>query len=275
VTDKPEPTPLAATPPPDQRRRLLRGVAFAAGAIALLLGAAVVLERHRAKLPVAPATVVERPASAPAKLAAEEAVPAKPPESVVPAQSPAAVAPAPLVAPASTPAPAAVSADRPSAATSQAPTAANQIPAAALSTKQDEQPTTAPANDKIPSGSPNQVQANPASAPDPATQRAAEPAAKPDCPAPAAKPRAHQSLPPSTRSMGAPDGTGYQIQVGVFGNPANAEKLRIKLESSGIPAQFDVRVRAGPFPDKRSAAEAAAKIRAMGIEPTLVLPPRR
>jgi DedD protein len=75
--------------------------------------------------------------------------------------------------------------------------------------------------------------------------------------------------------MGGPTGNGYQVQVGVFGNPTNAEKLRAKLESLGIPAQFDVRVRAGPFPDKRSAAEAAARIRALGIESTLVVPPQQ
>ena len=61
MTAKPEPAPPSAVSPADQRRRLLRGIAFAASAIVLLLGAAVLQDRQRAEPPVAPAPKAREP----------------------------------------------------------------------------------------------------------------------------------------------------------------------------------------------------------------------
>ena len=229
MTAKPEPAPPSAVSPADQRRRLLRGIAFAASAIVLLLGAAVLQDRQRAEPPVAPAPEAESPAPAPLKVAAEGAVPVKPAESAAPAATPAATPAAPPEAPASTPASTA-------AAEGGSPAAPSQTPAVAASTTQEKPPTTlAPAGDKPAANTPNQTEATPAPPPAVAADKPAEPPSKPDAPAPAPVQPAGEALPPAARTMGAPTGSGYHIQVGVFGNPANAEKLRVKLESHGYP----------------------------------------
>ena len=54
----------------------------------------------------------------------------------------------------------------------------------------------------------------------------------------------------------APDNGGFAVQVGVFGEAANAERLARRLEAAGLPVQVQRRVVLGPYAD-RDAAEAA------------------
>ncbi|WP_035051948.1 SPOR domain-containing protein [Andreprevotia chitinilytica] len=62
---------------------------------------------------------------------------------------------------------------------------------------------------------------------------------------------------------------GYTVQAGVFLHSDNAEKLLQKLQAAGIPAYLETRVQIGPFKNKAEADAAAAKLRALGIEPVL------
>lgn len=54
----------------------------------------------------------------------------------------------------------------------------------------------------------------------------------------------------------APENGGFAVQVGVFGEAANAERLARRLEAAGLPVQVQRRVVLGPYAD-RDAAEAA------------------
>lgn len=54
----------------------------------------------------------------------------------------------------------------------------------------------------------------------------------------------------------SPESDGFAVQVGVFGEAANAERLVRRLEAVGLPVQMQRRVVLGPYAD-RDAAEAA------------------
>lgn len=63
----------------------------------------------------------------------------------------------------------------------------------------------------------------------------------------------------------------YLLQLGVFNSTDNAEELRAKLELNGIPSQIEARVQVGPFKTRLEAEQARDKLRALGIEPGLVM----
>lgn len=63
----------------------------------------------------------------------------------------------------------------------------------------------------------------------------------------------------------------FLVQVGVFGNYANAEDLLQKLQAAGIPAQIESRVQVGPFASRAEADAARVKLRALGIDDGLLV----
>ena len=65
---------------------------------------------------------------------------------------------------------------------------------------------------------------------------------------------------------------GFVLQAGVFADPRRAEELHAKLTLQGIPSTIEARVHVGPFKDKAEAEAARGKLRAMGIDPVLVMP---
>lgn len=67
----------------------------------------------------------------------------------------------------------------------------------------------------------------------------------------------------------------YLLQLGVFSNLANAEELRARLELAGVPAHLEARVQVGPFATREEALRAQEKIRALGLEPGLVVAVRK
>jgi len=64
---------------------------------------------------------------------------------------------------------------------------------------------------------------------------------------------------------------GFVLQLGVFNNTANAEELRAKLELNGIPSQIEARVQVGPFKTREAAEAARDKLRALGMEPGVLV----
>lgn len=73
----------------------------------------------------------------------------------------------------------------------------------------------------------------------------------------------------------APSSAGFAINVGLFADPANAQKAHDRLIEAGLPAFTQtvamakgprVRVRAGPFTTGPQAEAAAERIRALGLE---------
>ncbi|WP_375575670.1 SPOR domain-containing protein [Paracidovorax oryzae] len=114
--------------------------------------------------------------------------------------------------------------------------------------------------------SPAASAAAPASAPSAASRRTAVPAAsRPAAPATADR----------TDSAAVPARKLY-INVGLFAEPANAQRAHGMLRGAGIPASTQpitaadgrelLRVRAGPFTSASQANAAAARIRALGLE---------
>ena len=68
---------------------------------------------------------------------------------------------------------------------------------------------------------------------------------------------------------------GFGVNVGMFADPANAERARRRLADAGLPVMVDpvesargtlTRVRVGPFEDEAAAAKAADTVRAVGLE---------
>ena len=69
-----------------------------------------------------------------------------------------------------------------------------------------------------------------------------------------------------------PDGSsaGYRVQLGLFTNTANAEKMVAKLKEAGVEAHTETRVHLGPFKTRAEADEASTKLKALGFTPLLV-----
>lgn len=68
---------------------------------------------------------------------------------------------------------------------------------------------------------------------------------------------------------------GFILQVGVFLNLSNAEDLRRRLVDAGIPAHIEARVQVGPFASQAEAVAAQQKLRALGMEPGMLIAPKR
>ena len=91
---------------------------------------------------------------------------------------------------------------------------------------------------------------------------------------PAAAPRASPASPATAAPVSVPHlaSAAYLVQVGAYSPVGDAEVLRAKLAGAGIPALVQARVRAGPFATREEAAAARAKIKAMGLETSILLP---
>lgn len=63
----------------------------------------------------------------------------------------------------------------------------------------------------------------------------------------------------------------FLVQVGVFGNHANAEELVTKLQAAGIPAQIESHVQVGPFASRAEVDAARAKLKSLGIDDGLLV----
>ena len=63
----------------------------------------------------------------------------------------------------------------------------------------------------------------------------------------------------------------FLVQVGVFGNLANAEELRARLENAGVPAHIEARVRVGPFASREEAERAREKMKEIGVAPGIIM----
>lgn len=86
-------------------------------------------------------------------------------------------------------------------------------------------------------------------------------------PAPAAK-RPAQPAPAALAD-------GYRVQLGVFGDPANAAALQAELDGRGLPAHIQSRVVLGPFENRAQAERAQAQLRKAGAESGVVVAPAR
>jgi cell division septation protein DedD len=98
-------------------------------------------------------------------------------------------------------------------------------------------------------------------------------------PVPASAPAPAKVPAPKARADDVPQAHG--INVGLFADPANAEKAHARLIEAGLPAILQTvdspkgartRVRVGPFAGRAQADEAAARIRAMGLDAVVFAP---
>lgn len=127
-----------------------------------------------------------------------------------------------------------------------------------------EKPLTRPASGRavsIRSFEPVPPAASPAARPEPARELAQSPT--PARPAPASRPISRSGE------------RQFALQMGVFGNLANAEDLRAKLELHGIPSRIEARVHVGPFATRQEADAARAKLKELGLEPGLLISVRK
>lgn len=125
-----------------------------------------------------------------------------------------------------------------------------------------------------PVASTQQTQTPPATPAPTKTQPAPVPS-QPITRAPAAGPKsaAEEALPASA----AFQAKGYFLQLGAFTNDANARKLVAKARSAGFNVQVQhlkgqVRVKIGPFKERRDALEMQSKLREKGFGPILLGP---
>lgn len=63
----------------------------------------------------------------------------------------------------------------------------------------------------------------------------------------------------------------FLVQIGVFTNPANAEELRAKLELAGLPTRIETHVQVGPFASRQEVDQAREKLKAMGLDPGVLI----
>ncbi len=101
----------------------------------------------------------------------------------------------------------------------------------------------------------------------PATPAAVEPAS----------PAAETAAPPAEAApapMPQP-GRGYMVQLGVFGDPENAERLRKELAAEGYSAYMQSRVVVGPFADRKAADAARVRLKGERKLDGVILPPRK
>lgn len=87
-------------------------------------------------------------------------------------------------------------------------------------------------------------------------------------------PRADASLQgqPAQPAASRPQGSsfGYSVQLGLFSNIGNAEKLVDELKAKGIAAKTETRIQLGPFTTRTEAEDAMARLRALGYTPLLI-----
>ena len=104
---------------------------------------------------------------------------------------------------------------------------------------------------------------------------ATSPAARPEPARELAESRTAPRPAPASRPISGAGERQFALQMGVFGNVANAEDLRAKLELHGIPASIEARVHVGPFRTRAEADAARAKLKELGLEPGLLVSVRK
>jgi DedD protein len=223
------------------KRRLLNRIAVAAVVMVGLLGSLAIFDALNAPEP-APPKMAAAPAAAPPK--EETVAPEKPAEPVA--------APAVEAKPEST--------QVAKAGEEAVPEGTASPGAPPLQPLTPEKRLTKPATGRTASMRPSEPvppAASPAARPDPAREIAQ---------APTAPRRA-----PASRPITQAGERQYALQMGVFGNLANAEDLRAKLELNGIPSSIEARVHAGPFKSREEAELARAKLKELGLDGGLLL----
>lgn len=270
---------MTATPTPDQepaptdddalRKRLLGRIAVAAVIIVGLLGSLAMFDALYAPNP-------------PAKIAQAPALPSPPPAAVVPpvtpteeakpgepaAGEPASTTTAEPATAAATPG-AAPDATVPTVVAKATPEQTSSVGAPPLVPLPPEKPLTKPATGRQamirPSEPALQLPPPMASRPDPQREIARAPLGG-QRNAPASRPLT-QSVQTSSRQ--------FALQLGVFNNLANAEELRAKLELQGIPSTIEARVQVGPFKTREEIESARQKLRALGMDPGIMISLRK
>ncbi len=235
------------------KRRLLNRIAIAAVMVVALLGSLAMFDAINAPSQPAPAKVAALSAGSEAPAAtqaAREQLAAVPAAETKPAE------PAAEARPESA---AVAKADEKAVAEGSASPGApplQPLPA--------EKPLTRPASSRPVSIRPSEPlpsAASPAARPDPARELAA---------APGGARRA-----PASRPITQAGERQFALQMGVFGNLANAEDLRAKLELHGIPSSIEARVHVGPFATRAEADAARAKLKELGLDGGLLVSTRK
>ncbi|WP_332672208.1 SPOR domain-containing protein [Aromatoleum sp.] len=91
-----------------------------------------------------------------------------------------------------------------------------------------------------------------------------------------AAPSAAPSVPPAPPAASARAlARGYVVQLGVFGDPDNAETLSRELAAQAYPAHLQSRVVLGPFSDRQAAKAAAERLRRERKLEGIIVPPRK
>jgi cell division protein FtsN len=219
--------------------------------------------------PATPVKIAQAPALTPA---APVAPPATPTEETKPAETTAAQADtAPAAGSATEPATPAAAADgaAPTVVAKAAPEQTSSPGAPPLVPLPPEKPLTKPATGRqamIRPSEPMLPMAPPAATrPDPQREIARAPLGGQHN-APASRPLT-QSIQSSNRQ--------FALQLGVFNNLANAEELRAKLELQGIPSTIEARVQVGPFKTREEIESARQKLRALGMDPGIMISLRK
>jgi cell division septation protein DedD len=143
---------------------------------------------------------------------------------------------------------------------------------------------TAPARPELPTAAPEAAVA-PVAGAKPAAESMKKPPAKtvsapaPKPREPAAKPSADKQKPKPSPAAVAP--SSYAINVGVFADAANSERVQAQLKAAKLAVYTQqiegakgtlTRVRVGPFADPEQAAAAAQRIRALGLDAVVFRP---
>lgn len=135
-------------------------------------------------------------------------------------------------------------------------------------------PTPTPASPaSIPASTPASSPASTAAPPSPVAAPTTSPATPP-----AAAPVA--AVTPASKSVAAPE-TGYFVQIGVFSNPASANRLATELRKKKfavVVTKIDGakplhRVRVGPEPDRKAAEALAKRLASAGHKGSVVSAP--
>jgi cell division septation protein DedD len=105
------------------------------------------------------------------------------------------------------------------------------------------------------------------------------PSPQPPPPAPATEPPSEPA--PSPASVQRPRARAFGVNVGMYAVEANAQRAIARLAGAGLPVFHDpvesargplTRVRVGPFERREQAEQAAARVRALGLEAQVYAP---
>jgi cell division septation protein DedD len=169
------------------------------------------------------------------------------------------------------------------------PPASPPVPEPVLSERAPEAPAT---RAEAPAAARDDPAPTPVAAAEQATPADPTPAAPPATPSPSPTPVPAEAFPstaaaPAPAATASPDtapldaGTprprlgGHGVAVGIFADPANAERASQRLRNAGLPVVVDplesargplTRVRVGPFATREEAVNAAETVRNLGLE---------